>query len=121
MDHIGWGAALPPQPDEGLVEGHQGGRLLLILVSVVLMLVVTIGGWEKLAGAKPLQIAYIVVYLVLAFFIARWARGGLRSSPRSRSSSESSPRSPARAGSRATSRGSRARRSTSPSSASSPS
>ncbi len=51
--------------------------VLLILASVVLMLVVTIGGWEKLAGAKPLQIAYIVVYLVLAFFIARWARGGL--------------------------------------------
>ncbi len=51
--------------------------VLLILVSVVLILVVTIGGWEKLAGAKPLQIAYIIVYLVLAFFIARWTRGGL--------------------------------------------
>ena len=51
--------------------------VLLILVSVVLMLVVTIGGWEKLAGAKPLQIAYIIVYLVLTFFIARWTRGGL--------------------------------------------
>jgi hypothetical protein len=51
--------------------------VLLILVSVALMLVVTIGGWEKLSGAKPLQIAYIIVYLVLAFFIARWTRGGL--------------------------------------------
>jgi len=52
VDHIGWGAALPPQPDEGLVEGHQGGRLLLILVSVVLMLVVTIGGALGEAGGS---------------------------------------------------------------------
>ncbi len=56
--------------------------VLLILVSVALMLVVTIGGWEKLSGARPLQIAYIVVYLVLAFFIARWTRGAFRSSTR---------------------------------------
>jgi hypothetical protein len=51
--------------------------VLLILVSVALMLVVTIGGWDTLVGAKPLQIAYIVIYLVLAFFIARWTRGAL--------------------------------------------
>ena len=30
-----------------------------------------------LQGAKALQIAYIVVYLVIAFFVMRWSRGVL--------------------------------------------
>src|SRR3954451_3441816 len=51
--------------------------VLLLLVSVVLMMIVTIGGWATLAGAKPVQLAYILVYLVLAFFVARWNRGVL--------------------------------------------
>ncbi|HEX8104223.1 MAG TPA: hypothetical protein VF533_16515 [Solirubrobacteraceae bacterium] len=51
--------------------------ILLLLVSVGLLVVATVGGWEKLAGAKPVQIAYIVLYLVFAFFVARWSRGVL--------------------------------------------
>jgi hypothetical protein len=51
--------------------------VLLLLVSVGLMLVVTIGGWATLAGAKPVQLAYILVYLILAFFVLRWNRGVL--------------------------------------------
>jgi presenilin-like A22 family membrane protease len=51
--------------------------VLLLLVSVALMLIVTIGGWATLAGAKPVQLAYILLYLVLAFFVARWNRGVL--------------------------------------------
>ena len=41
------------------------------------MVIVTVGGWGKLQGAQALQFAYIVVYLVLAFFVARWNRGVL--------------------------------------------
>jgi hypothetical protein len=51
--------------------------ILLLLVSAALVLIVTIGGWSVLAGAKPLQVTYIVLYLVLAFFVARWSRGVL--------------------------------------------
>jgi hypothetical protein len=51
--------------------------VLLLLVSVGLMLVVTIGGWATLAGAKPVQLAYILLYLILAFFVLRWSRGVL--------------------------------------------
>jgi hypothetical protein len=36
---------------------------------------VTIGGWEKLQGAKALQVAYIVLFLICAFYIARWRSG----------------------------------------------
>jgi hypothetical protein len=38
---------------------------------------VTVGGWDALAGARILQIAYIALYLVMAFFVARWNRGVL--------------------------------------------
>ena len=51
--------------------------VLLLLVSAFLVTVVTIGGWDVLQGAKALQIAYIVVYLVIAFFVLRWSRGVL--------------------------------------------
>ena len=51
--------------------------ILLLLVSAVLVLVVTVGGWDALQGAKALQIAYVVLYLVIAFYVARWNRGVL--------------------------------------------
>jgi hypothetical protein len=51
--------------------------VLLLLVSAVLVAIVTLGGWDALQGAKALQIAYIVVYLVIAFFVLRWSRGVL--------------------------------------------
>jgi hypothetical protein len=51
--------------------------ILLLLVSAFLVTVITIGGWDVLQGAKALQIAYIVVYVVIAFFVLRWSRGVL--------------------------------------------
>src|SRR3954454_13877632 len=51
--------------------------IVLLLASAALVTIVTIGGWQTLAGAKPLQVLYILVYLVLAFFVARWSRGVL--------------------------------------------
>jgi hypothetical protein len=49
--------------------------ILLLLISVVLMLIVTFGGWSKLQGLKPVNLAWALVYLVAAFYIARWNRG----------------------------------------------
>ena len=51
--------------------------VLLLLVSVGLMLIVCIGGWPALEGAKAILIAYMAVYLILAFYCARWNRGVL--------------------------------------------
>ena len=51
--------------------------VLLTLVSAALITVVTIGGWEALQGAKMVQIAYILIYLLVAFYIARWRSGML--------------------------------------------
>jgi FtsH-binding integral membrane protein len=51
--------------------------VLLLLASALLVAIVTVGGWDALQGAKALQIAYIVLYVVLAFFVLRWSRGVL--------------------------------------------
>ena len=51
--------------------------IVLLLASAVLLAIITWGGWETLEGAKPLQIGYILFYLVMAFFVLRWSRGVL--------------------------------------------
>jgi presenilin-like A22 family membrane protease len=50
---------------------------LLLVASAVLMIIITLGGWGTLEGAKFLQIAYILIYLVMAFLVMRWNRGVL--------------------------------------------
>jgi len=50
---------------------------LLLLISVALMAIISYGGWDTIAGAKPLQVAFIAVYVVLAIFVLRWSRGVL--------------------------------------------
>jgi presenilin-like A22 family membrane protease len=51
--------------------------VLLLLVSAGLVAIVTVGGWDALQGAKAIQVAYIVLYVVLALFVLRWSRGVL--------------------------------------------
>ena len=51
--------------------------ILLLLVSVALFVIVTLGGWNALVGAQAMQIFYIFIYLLVAFYVARWNRGVL--------------------------------------------
>jgi hypothetical protein len=47
-----------------------------MLVAVALMLIVTVGGWSKLQGMKPVNFVWCLAYLITAFYIgSRWARG----------------------------------------------
>jgi hypothetical protein len=51
---------------------------LILLASVALLLIVTIGGWSQLEGMKPINFFLCIAYLVIAFYIfVRWARGML--------------------------------------------
>jgi hypothetical protein len=51
---------------------------VILLVSVVLMLILTIGGWSKLEGMKPINFIWCIAYLIMAYYIFfRWARGVL--------------------------------------------
>ena len=51
--------------------------VLLLLASAGLMTLISIGGWNAIEGAKALQVAFIVLYVVLAVFVMRWNRGVL--------------------------------------------
>ncbi len=51
--------------------------ILLLIASAVLIAVVTVGGWSELQGAQPVAFAYIFLYLLMAFYVARWNRGVL--------------------------------------------
>jgi hypothetical protein len=66
-----------PNRDKASSKATKATVLLLLLVSIVLMLIVTIGGWDVLQGAKAVQIAYIVIYVIIAFYVSRWNRGVL--------------------------------------------
>ncbi|MEA2292552.1 MAG: hypothetical protein QOE86_191 [Solirubrobacteraceae bacterium] len=74
------------EPREGYVIEHPNREkaaskatkaivVLLLLVTAGLMIVISVGGWAALEGAKPVQIAYILLFLLFAFLIARWNRG----------------------------------------------
>jgi hypothetical protein len=50
--------------------------VLIMLISVALMLIVTIGGWSRLQGLKPVDFIWCIAYAIMAFYIgARWSRG----------------------------------------------
>ena len=66
-----------PNRDKPVVQATRATVIVLLLASAALVLIVTIGGWKVLQGAVPVQIAYVLVYLTLAFFAGRWNRGVL--------------------------------------------
>ena len=66
-----------PNREKGASKATRVLVLVLLVVSIALMLVISVGGWARLEGAKALQILFVVVYVVLALFVARWSRGVL--------------------------------------------
>lgn len=67
-----------PNRDKAASKATKAIVALILIVSVALMLVVTIGGWSKLQGMKPINFAWCIAYLILAFYVfARWSRGVL--------------------------------------------
>jgi protein-S-isoprenylcysteine O-methyltransferase Ste14 len=66
-----------PNRDKAASKATKAVVILLLLVSAALVAIVTVGGWDALEGAKPVQVAYIAVYLLIAFYVARWNRGVL--------------------------------------------
>jgi hypothetical protein len=66
-----------PNRDKASSKVTRAIVVLLLLVSAALVTIISLGGWDAIEGAKALQVAYIVLYLVLAFFVLRWSRGVL--------------------------------------------
>jgi hypothetical protein len=71
------GDVIIEHPNRDTPEAHTARAIVvgLLLVSALVLAVASVGGWAKIQGAKPVQVAYILVYLLLAFYIARWRSG----------------------------------------------
>jgi presenilin-like A22 family membrane protease len=66
-----------PNRDKAASKATKAVVLFLLLATAFLVMVVTVGGWSALEGAKILQIIYVILYVVMAYFVARWNRGVL--------------------------------------------
>jgi hypothetical protein len=66
-----------PNRDKPEAKQTRAAVTFLLLVGAALIAVITIGGWEKLEGAKPVDIFYILVFLLFAYYVYRWNRGVL--------------------------------------------
>ncbi|MHB8576824.1 MAG: hypothetical protein ACYDCQ_16000 [Dehalococcoidia bacterium] len=66
-----------PNRDKPVVQATRATVIVLLLASAALVLIVTVGGWSALQGMVPVQIGYVIAYLLLAYYAARWNRGVL--------------------------------------------
>jgi hypothetical protein len=66
-----------PNREKGGSKATKAGTILLLLASAALTAIITIGGWQDLEGAQVISIFFILVFLLMAFFVARWNRGVL--------------------------------------------
>jgi presenilin-like A22 family membrane protease len=66
-----------PNREKAGVQGTRATVILLLLASAGLIMLVTVGGWSTLEGLKPVLIAWVLTYLVMAYSAYRWRRGVL--------------------------------------------
>ena len=66
-----------PNRDKPESRATRATIVFLLLLSAAIVLIVTLGGWSELQGAQVVSFAYVVVFVVMAFFVARWNRGVL--------------------------------------------
>lgn len=66
-----------PNRGKPVAQATRTTVVLLLLVSTALILIITIGGWGTLEGGIPILLAWAIVYLLMAYFAARWSRGVL--------------------------------------------
>ncbi len=66
-----------PNRDKPESKATKAAVTLLLLTSAGLTAVITLGGWDALQGAEGGAIAYIIIYLVMAYYVTRWNRGVL--------------------------------------------
>lgn len=66
-----------PNREKASSKAAKATVVLLLLVSAGLVAIVTVFGWSVQQGAQMVSIVYVIVYCVMAYFIARWRRGVL--------------------------------------------
>ena len=68
-------AVIHPNRDKAICKLTKLIVVGILLASVVLMMVLTIGGWSKLQGMKPVNFIWSALFILVGFYVARWARG----------------------------------------------
>jgi hypothetical protein len=66
-----------PNRGKPVVQATRATVVVLLLVSAALILIVTIGGWGTLSGGIPILLAWALIYVLMAYYAARWSRGVL--------------------------------------------
>ena len=66
-----------PNQDKAASKATKAIVVLLLLASAALTLIITAGGWTNLQGSQPVAIAFVIVFVVMAYYVARWTRGVL--------------------------------------------
>jgi hypothetical protein len=66
-----------PNRGKPVVQATRATVVVLLLASAALILIVTIGGWSTLEGGIPILLAWALIYLLMAYYVARWSRGVL--------------------------------------------
>jgi amino acid transporter len=66
-----------PNREKPQSKATKAAVTLLLVASAALIALVTIGGYAQLAGATMIAVAYVLIYLLMAYFVMRWNRGVL--------------------------------------------
>jgi lysylphosphatidylglycerol synthetase-like protein (DUF2156 family) len=66
-------------PNREKVESRstRAAVILLLLTGALLVLVITVGGWSVLEGMQIVSLAFVVIFVVMAYYVGKWNRGVL--------------------------------------------
>jgi amino acid transporter len=66
-----------PNREKAESKATKAATVLLLLASAGVIAIITIGGWSALQGAQIFAIAFVLIYVLMAYYVARWNRGVL--------------------------------------------
>ena len=66
-----------PNRDKPEAKATKAAVILLLITSAALIAIISVGGWTQLQGAQLVSIAYVLIYALMAYFVAGWNRGVL--------------------------------------------
>jgi hypothetical protein len=66
-----------PNRDRAAAKSTRVIVVFLLLASALVVAVITVGGWDVLAGGRGVQIVYVGMYLMLAYLVTHWRSGML--------------------------------------------
>jgi protein-S-isoprenylcysteine O-methyltransferase Ste14 len=66
-----------PNREKAESKATKAATVFLLLACAGLIAIITFGGWSTLQGAQIIAIAFILIYALMAYYVARWNRGVL--------------------------------------------